>query len=365
MKNFYKRGNRYTFEIQVDGKKIKKSLGRVNATQARHKARRWTNEIHNGNLTPWADHQDETKSSLTIGQAVVDFLSYFHDLVALGKRSPKTVSEYQKNLETVVDYFGQDRPLDQITTVELQAYRKTRQGSPVAFNREAAAVSSMISWVSSPNSGHDFTAQNPVKHLETYSENWHDVNFTDEQIDAFYEAAADHIVVPCKLAEETGLRLHSQVRNLKKSDVNVQLRKIVGQGCYAKNGERIPVMVTVDLMEKIKAEMDRSESEWVFTKDDGVTQLGSIRTAFKAAARRAEIPELRPHDLRHLFAKRYAEDPEVSVSDLMDLGGWKSPAMVKRYVGNMSDDRRRRIIDRAAANRTSRVVSINRKQKIA
>jgi integrase len=121
---------------------------------------------------------------------------------------------------------------------------------------------------------------------------------------------------------------------------------------------------TPDLMEKIVAEMDSSESEWVFTKDNGVTQIGSIRTAFKAAARRAGIPELRPHDLRHLFAKKLAEDPDVSAFDLMDLGGWKTPSMVKRYVGTMNDERRRNIIDRAAA-KSSKVVRIDRKKKVA
>ena len=123
---------------------------------------------------------------------------------------------------------------------------------------------------------------------------------------------------------------------------------ITGRGCYAKNGEKITVPIRPWLMKKVKAEMDKSDSKWVFVKDDGKTRLKGIRTAFKAAARRAGIPGLRPHDLRHIFAKRLVEESGCNQYTLMQLGGWKSPSMVKRYVGNLSVEHKRNMIDRVA-----------------
>jgi integrase len=55
-----------------------------------------------------------------------------------------------------------------------------------------------------------------------------------------------------------------------------------------------------------------------------------IKTAFKAACRRAGIVDFHPHDCRHTWATwHYAENRDLGA--LMRLGGWKSERMVMRY----------------------------------
>ena len=55
-----------------------------------------------------------------------------------------------------------------------------------------------------------------------------------------------------------------------------------------------------------------------------------IKTAFRAACRRAGIDNLRPHDCRHTWATwHYAANRDLGA--LMKLGGWKSERMVMRY----------------------------------
>ncbi len=62
-------------------------------------------------------------------------------------------------------------------------------------------------------------------------------------------------------------------------------------------------------------------------RDDGG---GQIKTAFRGACRRAGITDFTPHDCRHTWASWfYAETRDIRA--LMDLGGWKSLAMVERY----------------------------------
>ena len=52
--------------------------------------------------------------------------------------------------------------------------------------------------------------------------------------------------------------------------------------------------------------------------------------AFRAALKRAGIENFRWHDLRHTWAtwQRWAGTP---ISELKDMGAWKSAAMVERY----------------------------------
>ena len=70
---------------------------------------------------------------------------------------------------------------------------------------------------------------------------------------------------------------------------------------------------------------------------------GQIRTAFKAACRRAGIKDFRPHDCRHTWATwLYSETRDLRV--LMELGGWKTIAMVERYT-HVNPDHLRPAID--------------------
>ena len=74
----------------------------------------------------------------------------------------------------------------------------------------------------------------------------------------------------------------------------------------------------------------------VFRRPDGraykrkVDGGGQIKTAFKGACRRAGIENFTPHDCRHTWATwHYAANRNLAA--LMELGGWKSEAMVMRY----------------------------------
>jgi len=72
-------------------------------------------------------------------------------------------------------------------------------------------------------------------------------------------------------------------------------------------------------------------------------QGGHIKTAFRGACRRAGIEDFTPHDCRHTWATwTYAETRDLRA--LMQLGGWKSLAMVERYT-HVNPDHLQGIID--------------------
>lgn len=57
---------------------------------------------------------------------------------------------------------------------------------------------------------------------------------------------------------------------------------------------------------------------------------GQVKTAWRKMLERAEITDFTPHDCRHTWATwHYRENRDLSA--LMELGGWKTPAMVMRY----------------------------------
>jgi integrase len=67
-----------------------------------------------------------------------------------------------------------------------------------------------------------------------------------------------------------------------------------------------------------------------------------IKTAFRAACRRAGIADLHPHDCRHTWATwHYQANRDLAA--LMRLGGWKSERMVLRYAHTNVDEHKHTI----------------------
>ena len=57
----------------------------------------------------------------------------------------------------------------------------------------------------------------------------------------------------------------------------------------------------------------------------------AMRTAWRTAVKRAEIADVRPHDLRHTYATWMRLYGRLDLRGLMDAGGWASLASVLRY----------------------------------
>ena len=84
-------------------------------------------------------------------------------------------------------------------------------------------------------------------------------------------------------------------------------------------------------------------SQVFFCKEDG-SKIKSIRTAFKAACRRADIKDFHFHDTRHTFASWLAMSGE-SLYTIADLLGHKSIEMTKRYA-HLSEKRKKEAAER-------------------
>ncbi len=152
-----------------------------------------------------------------------------------------------------------------------------------------------------------------------------------EEAEGLIEACSSHLKPLVTFLFYTGARL-SEALYLDWHDVDL------GRGqvwfTNTKNGEARGV----PLHDRVIAELANlaHEEGAVFRRPDGHAYRpkadggGQIKTAFRGACRRAGIANFTPHYCRHTWATwHYVANRNLKA--LMELGGWKSEAMVMRY----------------------------------
>lgn len=166
---------------------------------------------------------------------------------------------------------------------------------------------------------------------------------THDEADRLIEAAAPHLKPLVIFLLSTGARL-SEALYLDWREVNLSACHV--EFLDTKNGEArgVPlhpkaVAALANLPHRTGAVFRRSLP---YTTASGVKHPlgapyevredggGQIKTAWKGMLRRAGIEDFTPHDCRHTWATwHYRANRDLTA--LMELGGWKSPAMVMRY----------------------------------
>lgn len=139
---------------------------------------------------------------------------------------------------------------------------------------------------------------------------------------------------------DAGLRL-SEVTGLRRHDVDLKTRIVTVLG----KGERIRVCrvgatttAALDSYIRTRARHRYAESPalWLGTKgpmhDDGIVVM------IKRRALAAGIGDIHAHQLRHTFAHRWLA-AGGNEGDLQRLGGWRNPAVMRRYGSAVAVDR--------------------------
>jgi integrase len=249
-------------------------------------------------------------------------------------RKPKTLKCYGEFFGQLTEFFG-GKNLSSIHPFLIEKYKRKRlnEGAKVAVNRELSCLKNIfnrcIEWKK-------FEGANPVKGIQMVKETrgrtrW--LNHDEE--DMLRAGASEPARTIILVGIYAGLRVRSEALTLKKVDVDFRSRTLTVQAAHAKNGETKTVPLSSELIEPLKQQMKRSQSEYVFVKEDGVTPLKEIKTAFYAACRRAKLTDVTPHVLRHTFASRLVMNG-ADLRTVQELGGWKSMSMVERY-SHLSD----------------------------
>lgn len=251
------------------------------------------------------------------------------------------------HLDPITKHLGRQR-LAAIGQHEIdEAARKLKPGvSPSTLNRQIytpiAAVlhhAARNRWCSKPVISRPKEPKGRVRWI------------THDEADRLIDAAAPHLRPLVILLLATGARLSEALylnwREVDLSRAHVVFLNLEAGGPGTKNGESRGVPLHPRAVAAL-ANLPHREGA-VFrrdlggpTKRGGVRPLGpgyesrnglgggQVKTAWNAMLRRAGIADFTPHDCRHTWATwHYAANRDLGA--LMELGGWKSPAMVMRY----------------------------------
>ena len=267
---------------------------------------------------------------------------------------------YQRNKRAYIEnfkaHFGEDTRLGNIRYADLETYRNqlrsklTRHGtlrSEASVNREMSCLHHLftkaVEW--------EMVEQNPFGRGKSLllKENNERVRFLSEDEIGRLLAEVNHIphlrrIVVCAL--NSGMRkgeiLSLRWPQIRNGFIYLTMTK-------TKNARQIPINDTLAaLFDEIKREQ-RPASEHVFTyrqnehraKEGSAnrnrlelvrigSQVKDVKTAFKAACKRAGIEDFTFHDLRHTFASHVLMRG-ASIKDVQELLGHKTMKMTLRY----------------------------------
>lgn len=254
-----------------------------------------------------------------------------------------------------------DHSLLDITRSEVKEYivwmneeARKRNGQPFSdgyVNNQFRAIQAFFKWLVAEED-----IKNPMEGLTPPKVGEKVVPIVeDDQIDALlnkyekkndFDSRRNYAVIRCFLY--SGVRL-SELTNIEVADVSLENAtiRVVGKG----NKERI---VKID-MRTVKAldrylrtrrahKMAKLDALWLGSNHRPPLLPNGIRQCLRKAAQGIGF-HLYPHKFRHNFAHRWL-DAGGSEGDLMELMGWRSPQMLRRYGASARSARARRAYDR-------------------
>lgn len=149
-----------------------------------------------------------------------------------------------------------------------------------------------------------------------------------EEFEKLWTELPPHQRALSRFSLETGQRF-SAVAKLKWTAVDLKRKHAYVGSSTSKSKKAIPIPLNKDALAVLKDQVGKHEI-YVFTDHKGRAPIGSIKTAWGKATKRAGLPGLKWHELRHTWASWHTMSGTPPIV-LKELGGWASLAMVERY----------------------------------
>jgi integrase len=273
--------------------------------------------------------------------------------IKLGERPRYTFTEAVEHWYELADNRSRDQdraklkwfatyigglPLAELTRERIEKLRAVRcaESSPSTANRYMALLR-MILRKAEREWG--WLERAPV--VPMYAQERHEPRFlTRAQFTRLKRELPPHLAALAEFSVQTGLRMRNAT-HLTWAQVDLRRKQLMIPAARAKAGETIAIPLSPRAVTILRAQRGK-HPERVFTykrqgKKNGdrvpiehVPLDDANGAAFRKACKRAKLPWLRWHDLRHTWAS-WAIQRGVPPHVLQELGGWKSEAMVRRY----------------------------------
>lgn len=149
---------------------------------------------------------------------------------------------------------------------------------------------------------------------------------TPQEWERLYMELPDHIKPMALFAVSTGLR-QKNVFGLKWEQIDMRRKVAWLHGDETKTRKPIGIPLSKKAMEALQS-VHGVDKVYVFTYKRN--PVGSVKTAWGKALKRAGISNFTWHDLRHTWASWHVQNG-TPLAVLKELGGWASMDMVTRY----------------------------------
>ncbi len=236
--------------------------------------------------------------------------------------------------EIITNHFG-SRKLFQISTIDIEEFKKLRKGTPakgkktrsdVSVNREMKILRHMmnkaVQWGMLNDNPFDRFNDSPF--FEELNDR---VRFLEEdQIKNLLDVSPRYLADLIKGAIFTGLR-KGDLFNLKWTDLNLERGFLIYR--EQKKRDKLGFKYLNEDMINLLMSIPKGKSDYVFLGPDGMP-LKDIKRSFKTALKKAGIEDFRWHDLRHTSASHLLMRG-ASMKAVQEHLGHTTVAMTQRY----------------------------------
>jgi integrase len=318
MQGLYKRGEVWWIDMVFRDRRVRKSLN----TRNKKLAERIYHKIKNGALeSQWFEVTTKSKKTFE------DLMKHY-----LKEQSPRKskLSQIRDRSASkhLLDFFG-DMTLTNLSkrhVGEYKAKRRLDEAAPATINKELGLLKHAFNlavkeWEWLNTNAISSVSLEPVNNAR---DRW----LTWEEERALLEVCPGWLKEIVVFALNTGMRL-GEIVNLKWK--NVDLSRGVMTLVRSKNHLRASIPLNSAVYELLMMKPRLPRCEHIFcSKADTRLNERNLKRAFMIAREKADLQDMRFHDLRHTFATRLVQNG-VDLYRVQRLLGHKSHVMTQRY----------------------------------
>lgn len=260
------------------------------------KARAKANEL-NGRIAQGENPFDtarDRREEMTFGELFQEVLQRHLE----PRRRASTVAEYQRQYDLFLKRW-QGRKLSRISRRDVSQLHSTigSESGPYMANRVLALVSMLYGRAAA---WEHFSGENPAQGVERFRERSRDRFLQPEEVPPFFQALASEPNTTARdcllLCLLTGAR-RSNVQAMRWKDINFE--RAAWRIPDTKTGDPLTVPLVPKAVEILQTRSeDGRDSEWVFPGRESGKHLVELKSVWARILKRANIEDLRIHDLR-------------------------------------------------------------------
>ncbi len=319
---------RYTVNIMVDGQRIHRVIGKESDGVTRKQAEDFIEKVRTDARAGRLNLPKGRKVVLGFRQAAEKYLAM------LIQEGGKDLVMKRQRLSLHLVPFLKDKPLANITSFDVERYKKTRLEEGAAtgtVNRELAALSHLftkaIEW--------QWLDHKPVKLKRLKEDRGRITYLTTEQMKRLIEAAKHdrnpHVYPFTVIGLETSMR-KSEILSIRFRNIDLGRRVIYVPNAKAGPREQPITQHLADFLRRYIEAVD-ADQEWLFPAPKSKTgHVVAIEKAFRRTVEAAGLnsAEVVRHTLRHT-AITHLVQAGVDLPTVQRISGHKTLEMVVRY----------------------------------